>query len=69
MPLEPQTWPQAFTEAERDIARHLIRGRSYRAVAAARAASEHTVSKQVSSMLAKVDAGSTAQMIAMLASS
>lgn len=67
--VEPRRWPEALTQAERDVARHLIRGHSYRRIARARNVSEYTISVQVSAMLAKLRVGSAGELVALLANS
>jgi DNA-binding CsgD family transcriptional regulator len=67
VPLAPSKWPDALTEAEREVAKLLIRGSTYTEIGRQRGTSRHTVSSQVSSMLSKLDVSSTSELIAALA--
>ncbi|QDG52934.1 helix-turn-helix transcriptional regulator [Persicimonas caeni] len=67
VPLVPSKWPDALTDAEREVATFLIRGRTYTEIGRQRGTSRHTVSSQVSSMLSKLDVSSTSELIAALA--
>lgn len=67
VPVEPASWPEELTDAERDVARRLICGRAYADIAEERGTSRHTVSSQISSMLDKLGVASTSELIALLA--
>jgi DNA-binding NarL/FixJ family response regulator len=67
IPLEPTRWPRELTDAEQDVARGLVRGETYAAIAARRATSPHTVAAQVRQMLRKLALSSTAELVASLA--
>lgn len=66
IPAEPCTWPAALTPAEREIARLLVRGHSYRDMARARGVSVYTISAHVSSLMRKTGADSAARLVARL---
>ena len=67
VPREPAHWPESLTEAERSVARHLVLGRSYTAIAHERGVRPDTVATQVSAMLDKLEVESAAQLVALLA--
>ncbi len=56
-----------FTQRERDVLRHLLRGQANKDIAAALSVSEKTVKFHVSNVLAKAGLTSRAQLIASLA--
>ena len=68
VPGEPRNYPDALTDSERNVARLLVRGWSYRAIAEARSVSENTVSAQVSSIMKKLGKESAHGVVAALAS-
>jgi len=67
IPLEPTRWPADLTDAERDVARGLVRGETHAAIAARRRTSAHTVAAQVRQILRKLELSSTAELVAALA--
>jgi len=69
IPAEPSRWPDCLSATERAVARHLIHGDSYCAIAAAREISEDTVSAHVSAVMKKLNVRSAAQIVAILARS
>lgn len=66
IPAEPFAWPRRLTSAEREVARLLVRGCSYREMARARGVSEETISAHVSSLMRKTGADSAARLVAYL---
>ena len=65
--LEPRSWPASLTDAERAVARGLIRGESCREIARDRSASPSTVAVQIASVLAKCGCNSKHELVSVLA--
>jgi len=59
--------PHGLTQAEKDVARAIVRGRSNAEIARARGTSVRTVANQVASLMRRIGAGSRADVAARLA--
>jgi len=67
LPLLDLALPPSLSEAECDIAQHLLAGRSNQAIAVARGTSTRTVANQVSALFRKLHVGSRGEFLVTLA--
>jgi len=66
LPAEPAAYPVHVTPAETEVARRLIRGACRRTIAEVRGVSVHTVDAQIRSLLQKLGADSSSELVAHL---